>query len=134
MTPCVLHITVDGDRLLGGPLWAEIKQEDSTWQISGGMLEFSLLKRSRRNNYANGHTNADTFWRRAVEIMLTDQLQGPAWVRKDLVLCAGASGKGRLRSSSCRCRPCLCCTTTRTSSRRTHTPRLRRSAQREPGQ
>ncbi len=70
MTPCVLHITVDGDRLLGGPLWAEIKQEDSSWQISGGMLEFSLLKRSRRNNYANGHTNADTFWRRAVQMML----------------------------------------------------------------
>ena len=65
MTPCVLHITVDGDHLVGGRLWAEIKQEDSTWQISGGILEFSLLKRSRRNNYANGHTNADTFWRHA---------------------------------------------------------------------
>ena len=61
--PCTLHITVDGDRLLGGELWAEIKAEDSTWQISDGVLEFSLLKRSRRGNYANGHTNADTFWR-----------------------------------------------------------------------
>ena len=63
MKPCFLQIMVDGDRLLGGVLWAEIKAEDSTWQISSGVLEFVLLKRSRRGNYANGHTNADTFWR-----------------------------------------------------------------------
>lgn len=63
MTPAVLRILVDGDRLLGGALTADIKQEESSWQISDGILELTLLKRSRRGNYANGHTNADTFWR-----------------------------------------------------------------------
>ena len=63
LTPTLFKISVDGDRLIGGRLYAEIKEEDSTWQISDGVLEATLLKRSRRGNYANGHTNAETFWR-----------------------------------------------------------------------
>ena len=63
LTPTVLKISVGGDRLLGGALSAEIKQDESSWQISDGVLELTLLKRSRRGNYANGHTNANTFWR-----------------------------------------------------------------------
>ena len=59
----MLRITVDGDRLIGGLLNAEIKQEESFWQISDGVLELTLLKRSRRGNYANGHDNSNTFWR-----------------------------------------------------------------------
>ena len=63
LTPTILKITIGGDRLIGGALNADIKQEESFWQISDGVLELTLLKRSRRGNYANGHTNANTFWR-----------------------------------------------------------------------
>ena len=53
----------DGTRKLwGGTIFAEIKVDESTWLIRDGIVEMTLLKRSRRGCYANGHTNADTFW------------------------------------------------------------------------
>jgi hypothetical protein len=48
--------------MLTGELFAPIKAEASTWLISDGILELSLLKRNRRGNYENGCSNADTFW------------------------------------------------------------------------
>ena len=80
MTPTVLKVSVGGDRLLGGALCAEVKQEESFWQISDGVLEVTLLKRSRRGNYANGHTNADTFWRCAPSHHVLMRLIGEAHV------------------------------------------------------
>jgi hypothetical protein len=41
------------------PLAASPRRAD----IQTGILTLSLLKRSRRGNYANATTNADTFWR-----------------------------------------------------------------------
>lgn len=50
------------NKLWGGELFQEIKVDESTWLIRDSILELTLLKRSRRGYYANGHTNADTFW------------------------------------------------------------------------
>lgn len=59
------HISVEINErpFLRGPLYREIKAEDSTWYIQDGVLEITLLKYSRRGQYANGETNADTFWK-----------------------------------------------------------------------
>ena len=47
---------------LRGPLYASIKVEESTWYVQDGLLTVQLLKRNRRGHYANGTSNADTFW------------------------------------------------------------------------
>ena len=47
---------------LRGPLYAGIKVEESTWYVQDGLLTVQLLKRNRRGHYANGSSNADTFW------------------------------------------------------------------------
>ena len=47
---------------LRGLLYASIKVEDSTWYVQDGLLSVQLLKRNRRGHYANGSSNADTFW------------------------------------------------------------------------
>ena len=53
-----------GERVpLAGPLWAEIKAEDSAWYCLDGVLHLSLLKRCRRGAYGAGRTAADTFWK-----------------------------------------------------------------------
>lgn len=62
MTSDSLDVHVCGDAVLSGELFAPIKAEASTWLISDGILELSLLKRNRRGNYENGCSNADTFW------------------------------------------------------------------------
>ena len=62
LTAETLEIRVCGEVLLAGELYAPIKAEASTWIISDGVLEVSMLKRNRRGNYANGSSNADTFW------------------------------------------------------------------------
>ena len=48
--------------LLSGELHHEIKQDASTWYIENHILHILMMKRNRRGNYANGATNADTFW------------------------------------------------------------------------
>ena len=59
------HIYVELHELVvfGGELYQPVKAEDSIWTVEDGMLHACLLKRNRRGNYANGCTNADTFWR-----------------------------------------------------------------------
>lgn len=57
-----LDVRVCEQEVLAGELFAPIKAEASTWIISDGVLEVSLLKRNRRGNYENGSSNADTFW------------------------------------------------------------------------
>ena len=47
---------------LRGPLYASVKVEESTWYVQDGLLTVQLLKRNRRGHYANGSSNADTFW------------------------------------------------------------------------
>ena len=47
---------------LRGLLYASIKVEESTWYVQDGLLTVQLLKRNRRGHYANGTSNADTFW------------------------------------------------------------------------
>ena len=47
---------------LRGPLYASIKVEESTWYVQDRLLTVQLLKRNRRGHYANGSSNADTFW------------------------------------------------------------------------
>ena len=47
---------------LRGPLYASIKVEESTWYVQDRLLTVQLLKRNRRGHYANGTSNADTFW------------------------------------------------------------------------
>ena len=62
LEPRYLHIQC-GDRIiLSGPLYNDIKEEDSTWTMEDGILHVHMLKRNRRGNYANKCTNADTFW------------------------------------------------------------------------
>lgn len=56
---------------LRGQLYASIKVEDSTWYVQDGLLSVQLLKRNRRGHYANGSTNADTFWMSVRLYMLT---------------------------------------------------------------
>ena len=56
--PSAIKVEAEGRVLLGGRLWREIMAEDSTWTVSEGVLELSLLKRNRRGNYQDGKTNA----------------------------------------------------------------------------
>lgn len=53
-----ISITVDEAPVLQGRLWREIKAEESTWYVTDGVLEVSLLKRCRRGAYESGTTNA----------------------------------------------------------------------------
>ncbi len=59
---CSVLVQVGERSVLSGELWADIKAGESTWYVSDGVLQLSLLKRSRRGQYGNGRTNADTFW------------------------------------------------------------------------
>ena len=63
LTPLHLQVRLWETALMEGQLYQPVKQEDSTWVIQDGILHFHLLKRNRRGHYANGCTNADTFWR-----------------------------------------------------------------------
>lgn len=58
-----LEATIAGDPVLSGALWRPVRADESVWLIQDGVLEITLLKESRRGNYADGETNADTFWR-----------------------------------------------------------------------
>ena len=62
LTPTILFIDVDGNRMLGGKLYARIKREDSIWLLEDGLLHVNMLKSNRKGHYADGCTNADTFW------------------------------------------------------------------------
>ena len=62
LQPGHLWVAMDGVPLLNGPLLHEVKQDESTWYIQDGILHITLLKRSRRGNYADGTSNAHTFW------------------------------------------------------------------------
>lgn len=57
-----LSVKVGETSVINGSLFRPVKAEASTWIISDGVLEISLLKRYRRGNYENGKSNADTFW------------------------------------------------------------------------
>lgn len=61
--PTTLIVEMDERPVLKGALYREVKADESTWYIQDGVLELILLKRNRRGNYADGTTNADTFWR-----------------------------------------------------------------------
>ena len=65
LNPKSISVEIGGRPVLGlkGELYRDIKAEDSTWYMQDGVLEITLLKLSRRGQYANGETNADTFWR-----------------------------------------------------------------------
>ena len=92
LTPASLYVRFGEDTILGGDLFSAVKAEESVWLMSAcippalrfggpmparhhcltlgppdpatgdGILEIQLLKRNRRGQYANGCTNADTFW------------------------------------------------------------------------
>lgn len=91
LTPTGVRVELGEARPMAGPLWAGIKREDSTWTVQvrhmpcsrpatadasdgarragpaargaqDGVVHLHLLKRSRRGAYADGATNADTFW------------------------------------------------------------------------
>ena len=59
---CSIVVQIGDRAVLSGALWADIKAGESTWYVCDGVLQLSLLKRSRRGQYGNGRTNADTFW------------------------------------------------------------------------
>jgi hypothetical protein len=63
LRPGSLEVRIGERAPLLGPLWAEIKAEESTWYCLDGLLHLSLLKRCRRGAYGAGRTAADTFWR-----------------------------------------------------------------------
>ncbi|KAK9820242.1 hypothetical protein WJX72_007885 [[Myrmecia] bisecta] len=63
LRPRHIQIVCNERVLLKGELYQDIKVEESTWLIKDGILEVLLLKRNRRGNYADGTTNADTFWK-----------------------------------------------------------------------
>ena len=63
LTPTHLQVRLWETVLMAGQLYQPVKQEDSIWVIQGGNLQIQMLKRNRRGHYANGCTNADTFWR-----------------------------------------------------------------------
>lgn len=62
LSPGSLCVSAAGDELLRGPLYAEVKVEDSTWFCDDGILHLQLLKRNRKGSYQDGCTAADTFW------------------------------------------------------------------------
>jgi hypothetical protein len=63
LKPKAISVKIGGRPTLAGALYRDIKAEDSTWYVQDGVLEITLLKLSRRGQYANGETNADTYWR-----------------------------------------------------------------------
>lgn len=67
LQPKRLRVEINGRPILKGGLYREIKAEESTWYMQDGVLEIVMLKRSRRGQYANGETNADTFWHAVIE-------------------------------------------------------------------
>jgi len=67
LRPRYLSIELDERPVLRGELTREVKVDESTWYVQDGVLEVVLLKRSRRGNYADGQTNADTFWKSVVK-------------------------------------------------------------------
>jgi len=62
-TPDKLLIKLGEKVVLNGPLYSQIKREDSMWLQENSILHLTMLKRNRRGNYANQCTNADTFWK-----------------------------------------------------------------------
>lgn len=67
LRPGSISVVIDERPVLTGRLYREIKAEESTWFVQDGVLEISLLKRSRRGHYEGGTTNADTYWRAVVK-------------------------------------------------------------------
>lgn len=68
LSPKHLKIVADERPLLSGELCREIKVDESSWYVTDDrILELVLLKRSRRGNYADGESNADTFWKCLLE-------------------------------------------------------------------
>jgi len=63
LKPKFISVEINERPLLKGELYRDIKAEESTWYVQDGVLEIILLKLSRRGQYANGETNADTYWR-----------------------------------------------------------------------
>ena len=62
MGPSRLRVALAGKAVLDGALFAHIKAEESAWTVRDGICEISMLKRSRRGHYDDGHTAASTFW------------------------------------------------------------------------
>ena len=63
LTPSALRVRLWDLDVMAGKLSQPIKQEASIWVVQDGIVHLQLLKRNRRGHYANGCTNADTFWR-----------------------------------------------------------------------
>lgn len=66
LKPNFISVEIDEKCLLKGTLYKQIKVEESTWYVHEGVLEISMLKRSRRGQYADGETNADTYWKSVI--------------------------------------------------------------------
>lgn len=62
LKPPEISIVVNMRPILRGKLFANIKEEESTWYLDGRILVLLLLKSNRRGHYKNGCTNAATFW------------------------------------------------------------------------
>lgn len=71
--PNFLSVVIDERPFITGTLYREVKADESTWYIHEGVLEILLLKRSRRGHYADGETNADTFWKAVTTNAQEDQ-------------------------------------------------------------
>ena len=90
---------------LQGPLWAEVKVEESTWYLLDGLLHIQLLKRCRRGAYGAGQTAADTFWM-AVRALPTScliiSLKEGIGVRGSSYLagCTGAEERAGMRAAA----------------------------------
>lgn len=67
LKPGFISVEINERPFLRGTLYRDIKAEDSTWFMQDGVLEITLLKYSRRGQYANGETNADTFWKSVLQ-------------------------------------------------------------------
>lgn len=58
-----LLVEIGERRVVDADLCAMIKPEDSTWLLDDRVISISMLKVNRRDNYADGCTNADTWWK-----------------------------------------------------------------------
>lgn len=64
--PKRLTVLINGDTYFQGDTMREIVPGESTWHVDAeaGILEITMMKLWRRDNYKDGETNAETWWRR----------------------------------------------------------------------
>lgn len=101
LSPTTLCITADERPLLSGTLYRDIKVDESAWFVMDAVLEIILLKRSRKGNYADGETNAETYWRSLLQSAKPEevlQLKHPPTVYYSTYWEGEGMEKQRLRS------------------------------------